>query len=237
MNQDQAVTEQDILDVIDERDRAEEWADKLGEHSSGNDPWRNALEYAAAKDAEIQRLREQLTMLQSQNSEHLEVRREIGEILDDTLGGYEDGDDSGGANIARGVRLLAAQLAEVRAKTHDQTVALYEILRRFTDYEQTGPRIRTGWVNKAIVERWRGLAREWSRPAGDGSGDKPSEASAETWCEALAAIKAAFLPRINDVRTTLESDDEIAEFLAATALETVRYMHLPAPVESGVVTP
>jgi hypothetical protein len=59
MSQDQTVTEHDVLDVIDERDRAEEWADKLaaaiappevlGEHTSGNNPWANALEHANRK--------------------------------------------------------------------------------------------------------------------------------------------------------------------------------------------
>lgn len=49
-------TEHDLLEVIDERDRAEDWADKLaaalapadviGEHSSGNNPWANALQWA-----------------------------------------------------------------------------------------------------------------------------------------------------------------------------------------------
>ena len=48
--------ERAMLDVIKERDEAIEWADKLaaalapaavvGEHSSANDPWRNALDYA-----------------------------------------------------------------------------------------------------------------------------------------------------------------------------------------------
>ncbi|MFD2421638.1 hypothetical protein [Amycolatopsis pigmentata] len=70
--QDQAVTEQDVLDVIDERDRAEEWADKLaaaiapadvlGEHSNANNPWANALGYvhgnapATSEQREIERL-------------------------------------------------------------------------------------------------------------------------------------------------------------------------------------
>ena len=48
--------EEDCLQVIDERDRYHDWADKLaqaiaahmceniGEHSSSNNPWANALE-------------------------------------------------------------------------------------------------------------------------------------------------------------------------------------------------
>ena len=49
--------ERDMLELIDQRDRAEDAADALayaiapmdviGEHSSGNDPWANALEFAA----------------------------------------------------------------------------------------------------------------------------------------------------------------------------------------------
>jgi hypothetical protein len=48
--------EREMLELIEQRDRAEDWADRLaaalappdvlGEHSSGNDPWRNALDYA-----------------------------------------------------------------------------------------------------------------------------------------------------------------------------------------------
>lgn len=54
--------ERAILDLIGERDRMEEVADALaaaiappevlGEHSSANDPWQNALEYAADHPAE-----------------------------------------------------------------------------------------------------------------------------------------------------------------------------------------
>ena len=49
-----------LLETIDERDRAEEWADKLanaiggdaiGEHSSANNPWQNALDILAQQDA------------------------------------------------------------------------------------------------------------------------------------------------------------------------------------------
>jgi len=46
-----------ILGVIEDRDAAEDWADRLaaafvpasvlGEHSSLNNPWQNALDYAA----------------------------------------------------------------------------------------------------------------------------------------------------------------------------------------------
>jgi len=49
--------EREVTALIDERDNAQAWADKLaaalapddvlGEHSSMNDPWANALEYAA----------------------------------------------------------------------------------------------------------------------------------------------------------------------------------------------
>lgn len=45
-----------VLSVIDERDRAQDWADRLavalaprdviGDHSSGNNPWFNALSWA-----------------------------------------------------------------------------------------------------------------------------------------------------------------------------------------------
>jgi len=48
--------EQVVLEEIDQRDKAIEWADKLaaalappgvvGEHSSGNNPWANALKWA-----------------------------------------------------------------------------------------------------------------------------------------------------------------------------------------------
>jgi hypothetical protein len=48
--------EQECLEIIKQRDRAEDWADKLayaiapleiiGEHSSNNNPWYNALEIA-----------------------------------------------------------------------------------------------------------------------------------------------------------------------------------------------
>jgi hypothetical protein len=50
--------EQEMLEVIDERDKAEEWADKLahaigngaeGEHSNLNNPWENALRIMAIK--------------------------------------------------------------------------------------------------------------------------------------------------------------------------------------------
>ncbi|HKS46332.1 MAG TPA: hypothetical protein VJT49_14725, partial [Amycolatopsis sp.] len=75
---DQTTTaEQDILDVIGERDRAEEWADRLaaalapadviGEHSNGNNPWANALEWAARKDSLVDDLeREQTARVNAQ---------------------------------------------------------------------------------------------------------------------------------------------------------------------------
>lgn len=56
-------------ETVDQRDRAEEWADKLayavapidviGEHSSGNSPWGNALDLVTP-DAEVKRLRREL---------------------------------------------------------------------------------------------------------------------------------------------------------------------------------
>lgn len=58
--------ERSELELIDERDRAEEWADRLayaiggeaiGEHSSANNPWQNALEEAGNLKAENERLR------------------------------------------------------------------------------------------------------------------------------------------------------------------------------------
>lgn len=54
------------LQVLEQRDRAEEWADKLafalggeaiGEHSTMNNPWQNALDNPTV-DAEVARLRE-----------------------------------------------------------------------------------------------------------------------------------------------------------------------------------
>lgn len=50
--------EREVLEVIDQRDNAEEWLDKLcaevgrmgadiGEHSSSNNPWANALDFLA----------------------------------------------------------------------------------------------------------------------------------------------------------------------------------------------
>lgn len=51
-------SERDMTEMIEDRDRCMEWADKLayaiapvaviGEHSSANDPWQNALELAEA---------------------------------------------------------------------------------------------------------------------------------------------------------------------------------------------
>lgn len=58
--------ERSELELIDERDRAEEWANRLayaiggeaiGEHSSANNPWQNALEEAGNLKAENERLR------------------------------------------------------------------------------------------------------------------------------------------------------------------------------------
>lgn len=50
-----------VLEVIDERDNAEQWADRLayaiapveviGEHSSGNNPWANALDLFASRQS------------------------------------------------------------------------------------------------------------------------------------------------------------------------------------------
>lgn len=55
----EAKHEAEMLAVIDERDRIEEWADKLayaiapqsviGEHSSANNPWANALEICESR--------------------------------------------------------------------------------------------------------------------------------------------------------------------------------------------
>lgn len=58
-----AVDGEDDGDAIDERDEAEAWADRLaeaiapveviGEHSSGNNPWANALDHAGRQAAEL----------------------------------------------------------------------------------------------------------------------------------------------------------------------------------------
>ena len=56
-----ALNERDHLRTIDERDRFQEWADKLayavasqdeiGEHTSANNPWANALEILESREA------------------------------------------------------------------------------------------------------------------------------------------------------------------------------------------
>lgn len=77
--------DRNLTQVMDERDRFEEWADRLadavgpieliGEHSSGNNPWANALELITPH-AEVQKLRadlepyEMLTAQQCQNGKH-----------------------------------------------------------------------------------------------------------------------------------------------------------------------
>ena len=55
------MSEQRVIELIDERDDAEDWADRLaaalapadvrGEHSSANNPWQNALDYADRQQA------------------------------------------------------------------------------------------------------------------------------------------------------------------------------------------
>lgn len=61
--------ERESMQLIDERDNREEWADRLadavgpieliGEHSSGNNPWANALDLITPH-AEVQKLRAQV---------------------------------------------------------------------------------------------------------------------------------------------------------------------------------
>lgn len=63
---DSPMTEREVTDLIDERDSLQRMCDALasriappevlGEHSSMNDPWRNALEYADAGAKEGARL-------------------------------------------------------------------------------------------------------------------------------------------------------------------------------------
>jgi hypothetical protein len=70
---DQPDDERATLDVIDERDNAQEWADKLayaiapesviGEHSSSNNPWANALDHAKRQAAWLSALRAEVTQL------------------------------------------------------------------------------------------------------------------------------------------------------------------------------
>lgn len=74
-DRDNGTAEQETLQVIDDRDQAEGWADRLayaiapveviGEHSSSNHPWQRALDLIADRDTEtadkldalVQRLR------------------------------------------------------------------------------------------------------------------------------------------------------------------------------------
>jgi len=77
----------------------------------------DAVAVAAARELvsrqEIDRLRAENARFRAEITEHVRVRTEIGDILTDAIGGYEDGTDSGGVMIVRDVGLLAARLAEV----------------------------------------------------------------------------------------------------------------------------
>lgn len=68
-----AAEEKVVEQVIDERDQAQEWADKLahaiggdaiGEHSNMNNPWQNALDIAEAAEAEAAALRAKVARLE-----------------------------------------------------------------------------------------------------------------------------------------------------------------------------